>query len=139
MNVPPGPHNLSDMVVSTLMQDAGGAAAAAALGGMGAAGAGGAGMGGADFAAFGGIDPNADPELAMVLRMSMEEEQRRAAVASVASAPAETPKPAAAAPPALVDDGGLSVSDIFFLFSPRQSSNSECCIVFSPSFRCGDG
>jgi 26S proteasome regulatory subunit N10 len=47
--------------------------------GMGAGGApsaGGAG-GGDDFAEYGGIDPNLDPELAMALRISMEEERNR--------------------------------------------------------------
>jgi 26S proteasome regulatory subunit N10 len=43
-------------------------------GGMGSsAGAG----GGNDFAEYGGVDPNLDPELAMVLRISMEEERAR--------------------------------------------------------------
>ena len=44
------------------------------------AGAGGAGLGGAApsrFAEYGGIDPNMDPELAMALRISLEEERAR--------------------------------------------------------------
>lgn len=52
--------------------------------GMGAgpvgAAAGGAGIGGAapsQFAEYGGIDPNLDPELAMALRISLEEERAR--------------------------------------------------------------
>eukprot|EP00484_Ammonia_sp_Unknown_P021696 CAMPEP_0197023808 /NCGR_PEP_ID=MMETSP1384-20130603/4447_1 /TAXON_ID=29189 /ORGANISM="Ammonia sp." /LENGTH=438 /DNA_ID=CAMNT_0042452077 /DNA_START=73 /DNA_END=1389 /DNA_ORIENTATION=+ len=40
-------------------------------------GSGGAAAGGGAAAEFGGIDPNADPELAMALRMSMEEERQR--------------------------------------------------------------
>jgi len=44
------------------------AAAAAATGDMG---------GGGGFADFGGVDPNMDPELAMALRVSMEEERAR--------------------------------------------------------------
>lgn len=46
------------------------------MGAPGAAAAGGAG-GGDDFAEYGGIDPNLDPELAMALRISMEEERAR--------------------------------------------------------------
>lgn len=41
--------------------------------GMGSPG----GAGGDDFAEYGGVDPNLDPELAMVLRISMEEERAR--------------------------------------------------------------
>lgn len=63
-------------------------------GGGGFAAAGGGddgGMGG--FADFGGVDPNMDPELAMALRVSMEEErarQERLAAAAASSAPEET-------------------------------------------------
>mmetsp|Transcript_7015 Transcript_7015/g.10508 ORF Transcript_7015/g.10508 Transcript_7015/m.10508 type:complete len:444 (+) Transcript_7015:88-1419(+) len=47
-------------------------------GGGGSAPAAGAGGGGGDgFAEFGGVDPNMDPELAMALRVSMEEERAR--------------------------------------------------------------
>lgn len=49
---------------------------AAPMGGdMGGAGAGGG--GGDGFAEYGGVDPNMDPELAMALRVSMEEERAR--------------------------------------------------------------
>ena len=51
-------------------------------GGAGAAGAGGAASGGAAasaFAEYGGVDPTLDPELAMALRASMEEERTRLA------------------------------------------------------------
>mmetsp|Transcript_1485 Transcript_1485/g.3115 ORF Transcript_1485/g.3115 Transcript_1485/m.3115 type:complete len:456 (-) Transcript_1485:197-1564(-) len=51
------------------------ASAAAAAAGVGSPGGGG---GGADaFAEYGGVDPNMDPELAMALRVSMEEERAR--------------------------------------------------------------
>lgn len=63
LNVPPGPHILSDLVLtSAIMSDTPGAASVA-------------GMGGGD--GFGAVDANEDPELAMVLRMSMEEERQR--------------------------------------------------------------
>jgi 26S proteasome regulatory subunit N10 len=53
-------------------------AAAAAAGAGGDFGSSGGGGGGAnDFADFGGVDPNMDPELAMALRVSMEEERAR--------------------------------------------------------------
>lgn len=52
--------------------------------GAGAAAAGGAGAGAgagipapSQFAEYGGIDPNLDPELAMALRISLEEERAR--------------------------------------------------------------
>merc|ERR1712238_366457 len=43
----------------------------------GGGGASGGGAGGETFADFGGVDPNMDPELAMALRVSMEEERAR--------------------------------------------------------------
>jgi 26S proteasome regulatory subunit N10 len=39
---------------------------------------------GQDFSEYGGVDPSMDPELAMVLRMSLEEERRRIAEAAAA-------------------------------------------------------
>jgi len=53
----------------------------------GGAGVGGAGAGAGLYQEFGGIDPNLDPELAMALRISMEEERVRqeAAAKSMAS------------------------------------------------------
>ncbi|THH32177.1 hypothetical protein EUX98_g2016 [Antrodiella citrinella] len=54
-----------------------------------------------------GVDPSLDPELAMALRMSMEEETARQAAAAAASAPAgeaSGAKPAAAYPPDEADD-----------------------------------
>jgi 26S proteasome regulatory subunit N10 len=57
---------------------AGGAYGAGGGGGGGEAGAGAAaGGGGAGFAEYGGVDPSMDPELAMALRVSMEEERAR--------------------------------------------------------------
>ena len=67
----------------------------------GAGGGGGGGFGGtqagaaaggddmAGFADFGGVDPNMDPELAMALRVSMEEERARQERAVIAAAGAE--------------------------------------------------
>jgi len=79
VNIPPGPHILSDLILSSpIMNDAGGAA-----GGVGAAGGTAGGVAGAIGAAAGrtgaggGVDPNEDPEMAMAIRMSMEEERQR--------------------------------------------------------------
>ncbi|EPS38542.1 hypothetical protein H072_7698 [Dactylellina haptotyla CBS 200.50] len=69
--IPPGPHLLSDQLVTTpiLGDDSG-------MGGSGVGegtSSGGAGTGGFDF----GVDPHLDPELALALRMSLEEENSR--------------------------------------------------------------
>ncbi|EWC45991.1 hypothetical protein DRE_04784 [Drechslerella stenobrocha 248] len=69
--IPPGPHLLSDQLVTTpiLGDDSG-------VGGSGPSGGdvgGSAGTGGFDF----GVDPHLDPELALALRMSLEEENSR--------------------------------------------------------------
>ena len=64
VNVPPGPHVLADMVVTSPILNEGGAVVRPG------------GTGGAD--AFGGdVDANMDPEMAMAIRMSMEEERAR--------------------------------------------------------------
>lgn len=62
VNVPPGPHILSDLVISSEVMAGDPSAQAAAR------------MGGATAA---NVDANEDPELAMALRMSMEEEKQR--------------------------------------------------------------
>ena len=70
LTVPPGPHVLSDLLLSSSIvqdSDGGGGGEAAAGGG------GGGGGGGFDF----GVDPSLDPELAMALRISMEEARQR--------------------------------------------------------------
>ena len=61
---------LSDQLLSTPILLGEGAAAG---------GAGGGGAGGGEFGDFGDFDPNNDPELALALRMSMEEENARQA------------------------------------------------------------
>lgn len=67
--IPPGPGLLSDQLITSPI-----------LNGDGSSGAGGAGGGeaGGDASNFEfGIDPSIDPELALALRMSMEEEKAR--------------------------------------------------------------
>ncbi|KAL9654992.1 hypothetical protein ABK040_008779 [Willaertia magna] len=71
--IPPGPHILSDMLITSPI--------VGAFGGAGMMGAGVGGTtteGGASASDFEfGVDPNVDPELAMAIRLSMEEERRR--------------------------------------------------------------
>jgi 26S proteasome regulatory subunit N10 len=61
---------ITSPIVNENMSDGGGAS----MEGFGAAPAGAAGAAGGEF---GGVDPNMDPELAMALRVSMEEERAR--------------------------------------------------------------
>jgi len=65
----------SDVLIGSPVIHGGEGAGMAGMGG-GAASPGGA-AGGDNFADYGGIDPNLDPELAMALRISMEEERVR--------------------------------------------------------------
>ena len=80
LDVPLGVAMITDVLIASpiINEDMDGGAGAAGAG-PGAAAAGGAGIGGASsqFAEFGGIDPNLDPELAMALRISLEEERAR--------------------------------------------------------------
>lgn len=74
VTIPAGVLPSEVLATSPILASSGGAfAAAAAAGGFDSSGAG----GGNGFAEFGGVDPNLDPELAMALRVSMEEERAR--------------------------------------------------------------
>ena len=82
----------SDVLISSPViqgKDSGGG------GGGESTGTGGGGGGGGGFAEFGGIDPNLDPELAMALRISMEEERARQEAAASADGAAAEASPAA--------------------------------------------
>jgi len=85
----------SDVLISSPViqgKDSGGGGS-----GESSTGGGGGGGGGGSFQEFGGIDPNLDPELAMALRISMEEERaRQEAAASADGAAAEASEPAEA-------------------------------------------
>ncbi|OCF34879.1 26S proteasome regulatory subunit N10 [Kwoniella heveanensis BCC8398] len=86
VSIPPGPRFLSDVILSSpILFDGEGAFPGAS----GSGGAGGEGGFGED-----GIDPNMDPELAMAIRMSLQEAE---AAAARANPPATTSEPAAAA------------------------------------------
>jgi len=63
VNIPPGPHVLSDLVLTSPIVSSGDSSIPAAA--SGASGAGGT------------VDPNTDPELAMALRMSLEEAKQK--------------------------------------------------------------
>lgn len=88
VSIPPGVMASDVLVSSPILHGgseggAGGEGVDVATSGAGSGGA--ATAGGMDFAEFGGVDPNMDPELAMALRVSMEEErsrQQRAATAT---------------------------------------------------------
>ncbi|CAH0474831.1 unnamed protein product [Peronospora belbahrii] len=80
----------SDVLVSSpVLHGDDGAAAAAASGGDG---------GNDSFAEYGGVDPSMDPELALALRVSMEEERARQEAAQKRAAEAEAVVAPAAAP-----------------------------------------
>lgn len=102
VTVPAGVLPSDVMVASPILYGGdGGDGAAAGGGGGGAAAAGGA-------AEFGGVDPNMDPELALALRVSMEEERARLAAAAAAAAASDgaTPTEGGEAAAAATAEGG---------------------------------
>jgi len=66
VTIPPGPHILSDILISSPI-----------LTGSSEDGSSGSGSTGSGGGGFGGVDPNLDPELALALKMSLEEERAR--------------------------------------------------------------
>lgn len=89
VTVPPGPHILSDILISSPVITGEEGGAPGSMGG----GAGG------DFGGFGAVDPNMDPELALALKVSMEEERARQEAARKAeAAKTETPSQPAVTP-----------------------------------------
>lgn len=102
VTVPPGPHVLSDILLSSpIVQGEDGAGM-----GMGVGGGGAGGEGGGEFAGL-GVDPNMDPEFAWALRVSMEEERARqeAAAAKAAEEAGGASAEATAAPGEASTDG----------------------------------
>eukprot|EP00815_Leptocylindrus_aporus_P002440 CAMPEP_0116066820 /NCGR_PEP_ID=MMETSP0322-20121206/10624_1 /TAXON_ID=163516 /ORGANISM="Leptocylindrus danicus var. apora, Strain B651" /LENGTH=480 /DNA_ID=CAMNT_0003553475 /DNA_START=73 /DNA_END=1515 /DNA_ORIENTATION=- len=85
--IPPGVLPGDVLVGSPILHGAG-AGGASGMGGnvASASGAGGASAGVGGFAEYGGVDPELDPELAMALRVSMEEERARQERAAAAAA-----------------------------------------------------
>jgi len=129
----------SDVLASSPVLAGGGgafAAAAAAGGAFAGAAAGGDTGGGGGFADFGGVDPNMDPELAMALRVSMEEErarQERAAAAAAAETKdddggdeeGDTEMADAAAPAEAAAAAGLSEEDALLQQALAMSMNEN--------------
>jgi 26S proteasome regulatory subunit N10 len=80
LDVPLGVAQITDVLIASpiINQDEDGGAGAMGAGAAAGFGAG-AGIGGApsQFADFGGIDPNLDPELAQAIRISLEEQRAR--------------------------------------------------------------
>jgi 26S proteasome regulatory subunit N10 len=95
----------SDVLANSPVLAADGGAYAAAAGAMATSGF----DGGNQFAEFGGVDPNMDPELAMALRVSMEEERVRQERATAAAAQEESKDTDMA--DAATADAGLSEED----------------------------
>jgi len=90
VTIPAGVLPSDVLVTSPILRMDGGGGGMMRGGDVGGVGGGGGGAGG--FAEYGGVDPNMDPELAMALRVSMEEErarQERVAAAAAAAAAAE--------------------------------------------------
>ena len=85
----PGPGLLSDQLVTSPILNGDGSS--------GGAGAGGEGGGGGEAFEY-GVDPSVDPELALALRMSMEEEKARVEKANKEKAEQEAKEKAAALP-----------------------------------------
>ncbi|KAG8461636.1 hypothetical protein KFE25_001254 [Diacronema lutheri] len=134
VTVPPGPHILSDILISSPIvssnEDGGGA--------MG--GGGGGGGGGDAFAEF-GVDPAMDPEFAWALRVSMEEERQR----QEAEARARTDAAAAAAPgadmatPAAAGAAAASAGDVQMGDADDEAAMLEAAISMSMAGAASDG
>jgi len=88
--VPPGTRTLTDVIRSSPMS--------------GRAAAGGEGGRAAEDEEFGGIDPNEDPELAMAIRASLEEEKRRREREQKEKGEGETPHEATMTEAVVTDD-----------------------------------
>jgi len=80
VTIPPGPHILSDILISSpiISGDNEGTSSTGVTSGTN------------DFGNFGGVDPNLEPELALALKMSMEEERARQEERKKAETPTES-------------------------------------------------
>lgn len=122
----------SDVLASSPIVHGGSGGSAFAASAAAAAATQGSDMGAGAFAEFGGVDPNMDPELAMALRVSMEEE--RARQERLAAQAAEQPEESkdsemtdAAAPAAAsaVMDMGLSEEEALLQQALAMSMNEN--------------
>lgn len=115
----------SDVLASSPVLAASGGAFAAAAAGFGGGGGGGDDTGGGGFD-FGGVDPNMDPELAMALRVSMEEERaRQERVAAAAAAGGGDTEMADAPAAAAAAEAGLSEEEALLQQALAMSMNEN--------------
>jgi 26S proteasome regulatory subunit N10 len=79
LDVPIGVAHITDVLIASpiISPDEMGGDVGAGAAGAGAAVGGAGGDPASQFAEYGGVDPNLDPELAMALRISLEEERAR--------------------------------------------------------------
>ncbi|PRP89499.1 putative 26S proteasome non-atpase regulatory subunit [Planoprotostelium fungivorum] len=99
VTIPPGPHILSDILISSPIVNEGGA-----TGGPSRSG---------EFDSYGGVDPSLDPELALALKMSMDEERARQEAARNTNKPegGETAATPAAPAQTFPDDHAMDDDD----------------------------
>eukprot|EP00741_Cyanophora_paradoxa_P004794 tig00000829_g4652.t1 len=109
ITIPPGPHILSDILLTSPLICGDGEGNVSAFAASAAASAGAAtAAGGFDF----GVDPSVDPELAMALRISMEEERQRQEAEAKKRAETEgRPTDAAVPAPEAVQSTGMDIAD----------------------------
>mmetsp|Transcript_38400 Transcript_38400/g.80783 ORF Transcript_38400/g.80783 Transcript_38400/m.80783 type:complete len:438 (+) Transcript_38400:180-1493(+) len=127
VTIPAGVLPSDVLVTSPILRGDGGG-----MGGGAAASGGGGGGGGDGFAEFGGVDPNMDPELAMALRVSMEEERARqervaaAAAAESGNSGEEKTEDAAAADGAAAAEGaGGAAAEPMDVAAPSPAADGD--------------
>ncbi|KIK68844.1 hypothetical protein GYMLUDRAFT_34835 [Collybiopsis luxurians FD-317 M1] len=117
--VPPGPRLISDALISSpILSDDRSASIPAELGGTGGDSHGVSSGGDFEF----GVDPSLDPELAMALRISMQEAQAREAVASAEASSSNASQPTTSTAPAQPTD---DEEEALLAQAIAMSSNSE--------------
>ena len=112
---PPG-SELSALLISSTIYTGGGGGGGGGRGGASHAGGGGGGGGGGagGFADYGGIDPNLDPELAMAMRISMEEARAAAGRSESGDVPSSSSSSSASSSSNTGGLGGLGDGSIAF-------------------------
>lgn len=113
VNIPPGPFVLSDVLVTSPILSSDNAFAAIPTAATGATG------GSAATGEFGGIDPNLDPELAMAIKMSMEEERARLGKETSES------KPATSVPQPMEEEDAELMKALQMSMQPVETSTSQ--------------
>jgi len=86
VNIPPGPHVLSDIIISSPIITGNEESGTAPTSGTAPAPS-------HDFSQYGGVDPNLDPELALALKVSLEEAKANQEKDKKPETPAQTPAP----------------------------------------------